>query len=137
VTASVGPRRFTTTLLAGFAVVALVLSAIGVYGLVAFSVGQRTQEIGIRVALGSTPGGIMQIVLRQGLGLTLVGAALGVGAGLFGAELLNSLLFDVSARDPLAFGVAPVVLLVAAALACYVPARRAVRVDPVSALRTQ
>ncbi|MFI5179230.1 MAG: ABC transporter permease, partial [Vicinamibacterales bacterium] len=135
VAASVGARRFTTTLLAGFAVVALLLSAIGVYGLVAFAVGQRTQEIGLRMALGSTSGGIMQMVFRQGIGLTLAGAALGVGAGLFAAQLLGSLLFEVSARDPLAFGVAPMVLVVAAALACYFPARRAVRVDPVSALR--
>ncbi|HUL72237.1 MAG TPA: ABC transporter permease [Vicinamibacterales bacterium] len=137
VASSVGPRRFTTTLLAGFAVVALVLSAIGVYGLVAFSVGQRAQEIGVRMALGSTPGGIMRLVFRQGLALTLAGAVVGVIAGLFGAELLGSLLFDVSRHDPLAFVVAPVVLLAAAALACYVPARRAVRVDPVAALRAQ
>ncbi len=137
VTASVGPRRFTTTLLAGFAIVALLLSAIGVYGLVAFSVGQRTQEIGIRVALGSSPGQVMRLVFLQGIGLTAAGAALGLIAGLFAARLLDSLLFNVSQRDPLAFVVAPLVLLAAAAIACYVPARRAVKVDPVSALRSQ
>ena len=136
VTASVGARRFTTTLLAGFAIVALLLSAIGVYGLVAFSVGQRTQEIGIRVALGSSPGQVMRLVFLQGLGLTAAGAALGLIAGLFAARLLDSLLFNVSQRDPLAFVVAPLVLLAAAAIACYVPARRAVKVDPVSALRS-
>ena len=125
VAASVGARRFTTTLLTGFAIVALLLSAIGVYGLVAFSVGQRTQEIGIRVALGSSPARVMRLVFWQGLGLAAAGAALGIVAGLFAARLLDSLLFNVSARDPLAFVVAPVVLLAAAALACYVPARRA------------
>jgi putative ABC transport system permease protein len=98
VTASVGARRFTTTLLTGFAIVALLLSAIGVYGLVAFSVGQRTQEIGIRVALGSSPGQVMRLVFLQGLGLTAAGAALGLIAGLFAARLLDSLLFNVTAR---------------------------------------
>jgi putative ABC transport system permease protein len=137
VASSVGARRFTTTLLTGFAIVALLLSAIGVYGLVAFSVGQRTQEIGIRVALGSSPSRVMALVFRQGLGLTLAGAVVGVAAGLAGARLLQSLLFQVSDRDPLAFVVAPLTLLAAAALACYFPARRAMRVDPVSALRSQ
>ena len=137
VAASVGARRFTTTLLTGFAIVALFLSAIGVYGLVAFSVGQRMQEIGIRVALGSSPGQVMRMVFRQGLGLTAAGAAIGIVVGLFAARLLDSLLFNTSQRDPLAFGIAPLVLLAAAAIACYVPARRAVKVDPVTALRTQ
>ena len=137
VAASVGARRFTTTLLTGFAIVALLLSAIGVYGLVAFSVGQRTQEIGIRVALGSSPGRVMQLVFRQGLGLTVAGAVLGIGGGLFAARLLDSLLFHTSQHDPLAFIVAPLTLLVAAAAACYFPARRAMKVDPVSALRAQ
>jgi putative ABC transport system permease protein len=137
VASSVGAQRFTATLLAGFAIVALLLSAIGVYGLVAFSVGQRTQEIGIRVALGSSPRRVMGLVFRQGLGLTFAGAAVGVAAGLAGARLLQSLLFQVSERDPLAFIVAPLILLTAAALACYFPARRAVKVNPVSALRAQ
>jgi putative ABC transport system permease protein len=137
VDASVGARRFTTTLLTGFAIVALLLSAIGVYGLVAFSVGQRRQEIGIRVALGSSPERVMRLVFRQGLGLTAAGAALGVVVGLFATRLLDSLLFHTSQRDPMAFAAAPVVLLAAAVIACYVPARRAVRVDPVSALRSQ
>jgi putative ABC transport system permease protein len=135
VAASVGARRFTTTLLTGFAIVALLLSAIGVYGLVAFSVGQRTQEIGIRVALGSSPGRVMRLVFRQGLGLTLAGAVFGIGGGFFAARLLDSLLFNTSQHDPLAFIVAPLTLVIAAAAACYFPARRAMRVDPVSALR--
>ena len=134
---SVGPRRFSTTLLGAFAAVALVLSAIGVYGVVSFSVGQRTQEIGVRVALGATPGRVMGLILRQGLQPAVAGAALGIVAGLFAARWLESMLFEVSARDPLAFGAAPAVLLAAAAIACYWPARRAVKVDPVRALRAQ
>jgi putative ABC transport system permease protein len=137
VASSVGARRFTTTLLTGFAIVALLLSAIGVYGLVAFSVGQRTQEIGIRVALGSSPRQVMRLVFRQGLGLTLAGAVLGILGGFFAARLLDSLLFSTSQHDPLAFVVAPLTLVAAAALACYFPARRAMRLDPVSALRSQ
>ncbi len=137
VAASVGTRRFTTTLLAGFAAVALLLSAIGVYGLVAFSVGQRTQEIGIRVALGSSPASVMRLVFAQGLALTIAGALIGIAGGLSAAQLLQSLLFDVSARDPLAFVLAPLVLVTAAMFACYFPARRAMKVDPVTALRSQ
>ncbi len=132
---SVGPRRFTTALLAGFAIVALLLAAIGVYGLVAFAVGQRTQEIGVRVALGSSPLGVMGLVFRQGLGLTAIGVGVGVLAGLAGTRWLQSLLFQVSAHDPLAFVAAPAVLVAAAAAACYFPARRAMKVDPVTALR--
>ena len=137
VSASIGPRRFTTTLLAGFASVALLLSAIGVYGLVAFSVGQRTQEIGVRVVLGASPARVMRLVFGQGLALTAVGATVGLVAGLFGARLLDSLLFNVSERDPLAFVVAPLTLVAAAAAACYFPARRAMKLNPVSALRSQ
>ena len=132
---SVGPRRFTTTLLGSFAAVALLLSAVGVYGLVSFSVGQRTQEIGVRVALGARPGDVMRLVLRQGLQLAAIGAAIGILAGLYAARWLESQLFEVSVRDATAFGAAPAILLAAAALACYWPARRALRVDPVSALR--
>jgi putative ABC transport system permease protein len=132
---AVGPRRFTTTLLAAFAGVALLLSAIGVYGLVSFSVGQRTQEIGVRMALGAKPGSVMRLVFRHGLQLALVGAIIGIVGGLFAARWLESLLFEVSMRDPAAFVLAPAVLLAAAALACYWPARRALRVDPVTALR--
>jgi putative ABC transport system permease protein len=87
------------------------------------------------VALGATPGRVMGLILRQGLQLAVAGAALGIVAGLFAARWLESMLFEVSARDPLAFGAAPAVLLAAAAIACYWPARRAVKVDPVRALR--
>jgi putative ABC transport system permease protein len=133
---SVGPRRFTTTLLGAFAGVALLLAFIGVYGLVSFSVGQRTQEIGIRMALGARPMQVIALVFRQGMGFTLAGGMIGVVAGLEMAKLMEAQLFEVQARDPLAFSVAPIVLLVASAIACYVPARRATKVNPVAALRS-
>jgi putative ABC transport system permease protein len=136
VEASTGSQRFTTTLLGGFAGVALLLAAIGVYGLVAFAVGQRTQEIGIRMALGARRATVLGLVLRQGLGLTAIGVGLGALATLWTTRLLQAQLFEASARDALiAIGVAPLALLAMAALACYVPARRALRVQPVTALR--
>jgi putative ABC transport system permease protein len=133
--ASVGPRRLTTVLLASFAGVGLLLASIGVFGLVSFSVGQRTQEIGIRVALGAAPQRVWALVFRQGLGLTLVGIALGMLAGVWVTRLLQAELFEVSPHDPVALLAGPAALLVAAAIACYWPARRALRVDPVTALR--
>jgi putative ABC transport system permease protein len=136
VEASTGAQRFTTTLLGGFAGVAMLLAAIGVYGLVAFAVGQRTQEIGIRVALGARRSTVLGLVLRQGLGLTAIGVGLGALATLWTTRLLQAQLFEASTRDALiATSLAPVGLLAAAALACYVPARRALRVQPVTALR--
>jgi putative ABC transport system permease protein len=136
VEASTGSQRFTTTLLGGFAGVALLLAAIGVYGLVAFAVGQRTQEIGIRMALGASRSTVLGLVLRQGLGLTALGVGLGALATLWTTRLLQAQLFEASARDALiAMSLAPLALLAAAALACYVPARRALRVPPVTALR--
>lgn len=132
---SVGSRRLVVTLLGGFAGVALVLAAIGVYGLVSFMIGQRAQEIGVRVALGARPRDVLRLVFRQGLTLTLAGAVAG-GLGWFWASrLLQAQLFEVSAHDPLAFVIAPAVLALAAGLACLAPARRALRVDPVTVLR--
>jgi putative ABC transport system permease protein len=136
VEASTGSQRFTTTLLGGFAGVAWLLAAIGVYGLVAFAVGQRTQEIGIRMALGASRSTVLGLVLRQGLGLTAIGVGLGALATLWTTRLLQAQLFEASARDALiATSLAPVALVAAATLACYVPARRALRVQPVTALR--
>jgi putative ABC transport system permease protein len=132
---SVGPRRFTTTLLGLFAATALVLAAIGVYGLVSFTVAQRSKEIGIRLALGARGRTIVGQVLAQGVTLTGAGVLLGGLLSYWATSLLASELFEVSARDPLAFTVAPVVLLAAAVLACLVPMRRALKVNPVAALR--
>jgi putative ABC transport system permease protein len=132
---SVGSERLTTTLLGGFAGVALLLAAIGVYGIVSFMVGQRVQEIGVRMALGARPGDVLRLVFRQGLLLAVVGALAGVVAWLWASRLITAALFQVSAHDPVGFLVAPVVLVVAAALACYWPARRALGVNPITVLR--
>jgi putative ABC transport system permease protein len=136
VDASTGPQRFTTALLGGFAGIALLLAAIGVYGLVSFAVAQRTQEIGIRMALGARSSAVLGLVVRQGLGLTAVGVVLGALATFWAARWLQAQLFEASTADSVvALLIAPVALLVAAALACYVPSRRALRVEPVTALR--
>jgi putative ABC transport system permease protein len=135
VDASVGSQKFTTLLLGAFAVTALILAAIGVYGLVSFTVGQRTKEIGIRVALGARHASVARSVLGQGLGLTTLGVALGGVASYWATRLIQSELFEITAHDPVAFSVAPIVLLLAATLACLLPMRRALKVDPAIALR--
>ena len=133
---STGSQRFTTSLLGTFAGIALLLAAIGVYGLVSFAVAQRTQEIGIRMALGARASTVLGLVLRQGLGLTAVGVAVGTLATLWAARWLQAQLFEASTTDSLvALLISPAALLAAAALACYVPSRRALRVQPVTALR--
>jgi putative ABC transport system permease protein len=123
------------TLLVAFAAAALLLAGVGVYGLVAFTVGQRTQEIGVRVALGASRRGILRMVFLYGFRLTATGIVTGVLGALWAAHYLESQLFDVTDHDPVAFGVAPLVLALAAAVACYWPARQALGVDPVTALR--
>jgi putative ABC transport system permease protein len=135
VATSVGPRRLTMTLLVAFAAAALLLASVGVYGLVAFTVGQRTREIGVRVALGASRRGILRMVFLYGFRLTATGIVAGVLGALWAAHYLESQLFAVTDHDPVAFGVAPLVLALAAAVACYWPARRALGVDPVTALR--
>ncbi len=132
---SLSRSRFTMLLLGIFAAVALVLSAVGIYGLIAYSVTQRTQELGIRIALGAQRRDVLRLVLGQGTRLTLLGVTVGVLAALGFARLLSTLLFGVSATDPITFaGVAALLGFVALA-ACYIPARRATRVDPIVALR--
>jgi len=132
---SVAQRRFPALLLLLFAFVALVLTMIGIYGVISYSVSQRTAEIGIRVALGARPGDVLRLVLRQALWLIGVG----ITGGLLGAyalsRYLSSLLFAITAADPPTYGVVAVMLAVVALFACYAPARRAARVDPVVALR--
>jgi putative ABC transport system permease protein len=137
VSASVAQRRFQALLLAAFAAVGLALAAIGLYGVMAFSVSQRTREIGIRMALGAQGRGVLRLVIGQGLALVLLGVALGTAAALAFSRVLSGLLFRVSATDPATFVVVPALLLVTALVASYLPARRATRVDPLTALRCE
>ena len=135
VSASVAERRFSLQIVALFALTALFLAAIGIYGVISYLVTERTHEIGIRIALGAEKSSILRMVLRQGLRLALAGAALGLLGALIVSRLMSNLLFGVRPTDPATFlGVALLLLLVALA-ACYIPARRAVRVDPMLALR--
>lgn len=132
---SLASRRFSMILLGVFAALAMGLSGVGIYGVISYVASQRTQEIGIRMALGAQPKQVLQMVLRQGIRVALVGVLAGVGAGLALTRLMANMIYGVSVRDPLTFiGVATMLLLVALA-ACYVPARRATRIDPVVALR--
>jgi ABC-type antimicrobial peptide transport system permease subunit len=135
VSASLASRRFVVTLLGIFAGLALLMAIIGLYGVISYSVTQRTQEIGIRMALGAQPGGVLSLVIGQGMQLAGIGAAIGLLASLAFSRLLKSQLFQVSAFDPLTFTVTAMVLIAAALLATYIPARRATRVDPMEALR--
>lgn len=135
VSASLASRRFAVTLLGFFALTALFLAAIGLYGLISYAVAQRTQEIGIRMALGARQPQVLGLVLLEGLRLTGIGVAAGATAALMLARLASSQLFGVRFFDPLTFGAMVLILLGAALLASYVPARRATRVDPMVALR--
>ncbi len=132
---SLSPRRTNTQLLAGFAALALLLAAVGIYGVMAYFVTQRTNEIGVRVALGAQKRDILKLIVGKGTVLTLAGAAIGVVASIGVTRFLQSLLFGVSATDPLTFFVVPALLCGVALTACYIPARRAMRVDPMIALR--
>jgi putative ABC transport system permease protein len=127
--------RFNTLLLGIFAGLALVLTAIGLYGVISYSVAQRTHEIGIRMALGAEPSEMMRLVIGQGVRLALVGVGLGLIAALAFTHFLSSLLFGVTATDPISFLTVVATLLIVVLLACYIPARRAMRVDPMVALR--
>jgi putative ABC transport system permease protein len=132
---SIWQPRLQALLVAAFAVIALVLAAVGVYGVVSYAVAQRTREIGVRMALGALPSSVLRLVVAQGVRLTLVGVVLGLAGSLAAARLLQGLLFGVNPRDPITFAVGPLVLIVVAVVACFVPARRAARVDPSIALR--
>jgi predicted permease len=128
-------RRFQTSLLAGFSAVALLMAIVGIYGLIQYSIATRTQEIGLRVAIGAQSGDILRMILREGLTLTVTGVALGLVAALWLGRAVSSLLFGVSASDPLTFATVSLLLIAAATAACYVPARRAMKLDPIVALR--
>jgi predicted permease len=132
---AVSPRRFVALLLAGFALFAVALASLGIYGVISYSVGQRAQEIGIRMALGASAGRLQRRIVAQTLGLAAIGIAIG-GAGAWAlARAMSGLLFGVTAEDPATFGAMVVALTVVAALAGYLPARRAARADPMTALR--
>jgi predicted permease len=135
VSASLAPRRFVVMLLGIFAGMALLMAVIGLYGVISYSVTQRTQEIGIRMALGAQASGVLSMVIGQGMQLAGIGAVIGLAASLAFSRLLRNQLFHVSAFDPLTFVVTALILIAAALLACYIPARRATRVDPMDALR--
>jgi putative ABC transport system permease protein len=130
-------QQFSTVLLGGFSVASLLLAAIGIYGLLAYSVTQRTREIGVRVALGAEPGSIVRMVVASGARMVLIGAAGGLAMALALSGLMKSLLFGVGPRDPLTFIAAPAIFVAVALVAAYVPARRAARVSPMEALRAE
>jgi predicted permease len=132
---SVAPRRLTMMLLGAFALLALVLACVGLYGVISYLVNQRTHEIGIRIALGAQRGEVLRLVLDEGLRMAMVGAVFGVLAALAMTRLVASQLFGVTAHDPLTFVVVALLLVVVAVAACYVPAKRATLVDPATALR--
>ena len=134
---AVAAPRVLTLLVGAFGIVALVLAAIGVYGVVAYVVGQRTNEIGIRIALGAQSADIVQWTLRTGLTPAFVGLAAGTVGALILSRLLGAQLYEVSPKDPVVFGGVAAVLVVVALLASGVPARRASRVDPATALRSE
>jgi len=134
---TVGPIHFRAQLLASFALLSLVLSAIGIYGVIAYSMAQRTREIGIRAALGATRGDILRLVLRSGLILTGLGLVLGIAGALGLTRVLASMLFQVKGYDPLTMATVAAALALVALLACLLPARKATKVDPVIALRTE
>jgi putative ABC transport system permease protein len=132
---SAASNRLRTTLLTVFAALALVLSAIGIYGVISYTVAQRTHEIGVRAALGASGAALLRMVLVSGMGLTVLGLAVGVAGALALTRLLGSLLLGVSARDPLTLTAAALVLILVAFFACYIPARKAAKLDPLVALR--
>ncbi len=133
--ASIAERRSNMVLLGVFAVLALILTGLGIYGVISYSVTQRTQEIGIRMALGAQSRDVLQLVIRQGMSLVLIGLCIGLVGAIALTRVIATLLFGVGAKDPLTFVAVAALLSIVAFVACYIPARRATKVDPLVALR--
>jgi predicted permease len=134
---SLGSRKFNVILIGFFGVTALLLAAAGVFGVMAYSVSRRTREFGVRVALGATSSDVLRMVLGQGMRTILIGVAIGIVGSFALTRTVSSLLFGVTATDPLTFAAVTLLLVAVALLACYLPARRATRVDPILALRDE
>ncbi len=137
VSESIAQRRFSMLLLGVFAAIALVLAAVGLYGVVSYTVSQRTQEIGLRMAIGAQRRDVLRLVVGGGMKLAAIGAIIGVAGALALSSVVATMLFELTPFDPASYSATAVVLLAVAMLACYVPARRAMRVDPIVALRQE
>jgi putative ABC transport system permease protein len=133
--AALGSRKFNLTLIGFFGMAALLLATAGVFGVMAYSVSRRTREFGLRIALGATTGDVLRMVLGQGMRTILIGVAIGIAGSFALTQAISSLLFGVTATDPVTFAGVTLLLMVVALLACYLPARRATKVDPMVALR--
>jgi len=135
--AALGSRKFNVILIGFFGITALLLATAGVFGVMAYSVSRRTREFGVRVALGATSGNVLRMVLAQGMHTILIGVAIGIAGSFALTQTVSSLLFGVTATDPVTFGGVTLLLVAVALLACYIPARRATKVDPMAALRCE
>ena len=135
VSSAVAQPRFRMTLLALFAAIALTLAAVGLYGVMAYSVSQRRKELGLRMALGAASGDVLRLVLREGLAPVAAGIVIGLAAAALLTQLMSTLLYEVSPFDPATFAIVSALLALVAMIACYVPARRATRLDPLAALK--
>ena len=134
---SIGPQRLTVQLLGSFAALALVLACLGLYGVLTYTVGQRTREIGVRMALGAQRGEVISLILKYGAKLAGIGLGLGLVIALSLARLLKTVLYEVSPFDPMSFSLVATVLALVGVGACLIPARRATKIDPMEALRTE
>jgi ABC-type antimicrobial peptide transport system permease subunit len=132
---SMGPQRLISALTGFFGIVGLALACVGLYGIMAYSVARRTHELGVRMALGAQKGEILKMIMAHGLRLTLIGLAIGAAGALALTRLMTNLLYGVRPSDPLTFTAVSLLLMMVALLACYIPARRAMKVDPMVALR--
>jgi putative ABC transport system permease protein len=134
---AIARQRLSTVILAVFAGIALVLAAVGLYGVVSQNVTERTREIGLRMALGSGQGAVLRLFVLNGIAIAAVGTVAGLAGAYFLSRWMASMLFEVEPTDALTFTAVPIVLLLVAAIACYIPARRAARLDPLQALRQE